>query len=64
MGKNQKQKLYDDLESLIDKYPRMQVSAMISTTEAWLRGVFHRLPPAKKGKPYIAMRVKSRYRLG
>ena len=64
MAKTNSQKFYDDLETLIDRYPHMQVSAMIATTEAWLRGVFHRLPPAKKGKPYIAMRIKTRYRLG
>lgn len=64
MAKTNSQKFYDDLEALIDKYPNMRVSQVMVTTQAWMNGLWHRLPPAGKTKTQILRGVKDRYRLG
>ena len=61
MSKNYKQRVYDDLNTLVDKYPRMKVSDMIFTLEAFSNGLWHALPKPKKGRKVIER--TARYRL-
>lgn len=61
MAKTYKQRVYDDLNALIDKYPRMKASDMIHTLEDFAGGIFHALPEPKAGRKCIER--TSRYRL-
>lgn len=65
MAKNQKQRLYDDLNDLVDKYPRMYASDFIATLDGFQNGLWHSLPVIK-GRPKKNQRVverRSSYRL-
>lgn len=61
MAKTYKQKIYDDLSELVDKYPNAKVSDVIFTLEAFAEGLFHALPEPKKGRKVIER--TARYRL-
>lgn len=50
MIKTHKQRLYDELNALVDKHPNMKVSDFIFTLEAFTHGLFRALPPPKKGR--------------
>lgn len=61
MAKTYKQKIYDDLNTLVDLYPNAKASDMIWALEAFAEGIWRALPPPKKGRKCIE-RTK-RYRL-
>ena len=61
MAKTYKQKLYDDLNKLVDKYPGAKVSDVLWALEAFGEGLWRALPSPKKGRKCIE-RTK-RYRL-
>lgn len=61
MAKTYKQKIYDDLNKLVDKYPRAKVSDMLFVLEAFSHGLWRSLPEPKKGRKCIER--TSRYRL-
>lgn len=67
MAKNQRQKLYDDLNYLLDQYPRMEAAAAIKLVEDWLHGVqrsvrAHKHDPKLKRRPTPGDRTHT-YRL-
>lgn len=62
MAKTYKQRIYDDLDKLVDKYPNAKVSDVLVALEAFGNGLWHALPPPKKGRKVIER--TARYRLG
>lgn len=48
MAKTQKQKLYDDLNALVEKYPNMMAGDFIVTTEGFLQAMYRCLPGKSK----------------
>ena len=65
MAKNQKQKLHDDLNALLDKYPNMLASDALLTVQSWMDGVWRALPkPGKgRGKRVLIRERRCNYRL-
>lgn len=63
MAKTQKQKLYDDLEGFLDKYPNLTASSTMLTMQSWMDSVWHRLRPAGKTKRALLKDVHGRYRI-
>ena len=67
MAKNQKQKLHDDLNKLLDKYPNMRASDFILTTQTFIECIYRALPDLEQDdnscRPLIGL-VEKRYRLG
>ena len=61
MAKTYKQKLYDDLNALVDKYPEAKVSDVLWALEAVGEGLWRALPARKEGRKCVE-RTK-RYRL-
>ena len=61
MAKNYKQRIYDDLDKLVDKYPRAKASDMIFALEAFASSLWRALPAPKKNKKCIER--TERYRL-
>lgn len=61
MARTYKQKLYADLDKLVEKYPRAKVSDLIWALEAVAACLWRALPSPKKGRKCIE-RTK-RYRL-
>lgn len=61
MAKTYKQKLYDELNALLDKYPNARVSDVIMVLEAFSEGLWRALPAPKEGRRVVE-RTK-RYRL-
>lgn len=59
--KTYKQRIYDDLNVLVDKYPKARASDMIWALEAMAESIWRVLPPPKKGRRVVE-RTK-RYRL-
>lgn len=62
MAKNYKQRIYDDLNKLVDKYPNAKVSDVIFSLEAFANGLWHALPQPRDKKQKCIERT-SRYRL-
>jgi hypothetical protein len=64
MAKNQKQRLYDDMNDLVDKYPNMWAGDFIVTVDAFTRAMFRTLPPVKKGGRTVMLKHRThQYRL-
>ncbi len=61
MAKTTKQKLFDDLNVLIDKYPNAKVSDVIIVLESFTEALWHALPAPKKGRKVIER--TARYRM-
>lgn len=61
MAKTYKQKIYDDLNALLDKYPGAKVSDVLWVLESFAEGLWRALPAPKKGRKVVE-RTK-RYRL-
>lgn len=59
--KTYKQRIYDDLDALVEKYPKAKASDMIWALEAMAESIWRALPPPKKGHRVVE-RTK-RYRL-
>ena len=60
MAKTYKQKLHDDLNDLLDKYPRAKVSDVLFVLEAFAEGLWRALPAPKKGRRVIERTKKYR----
>ena len=65
MAKTQKQKLYDDLNVLVDKYPNMRAFVLMLTMQSFMNGVWHAMPRVKKGdrRKQLIRDRRCRYRL-
>ena len=61
MAKTYKQKIFDDLDRILEKYPSAKVSDMIWALEATAEVLWRALPPPKKGRK-VKERTK-RYRV-
>ena len=61
MAKTYRQKMYADIDKMLDKYPRAKVSDVIWVLEAAAEALFRALPLPKKGRRVIE-RTK-RYRI-
>ena len=61
MAKTYKQKIYADLDELVEKYNNAKVSDMIWALESMVEGLWRALPPPKEGRKCVE-RTK-RYRL-
>ena len=61
MAKSYKQKLYADLNKMLDRYPGAMVSDVIWALEATTEALWRALPPPKKGRKVIER--QKRYRL-
>ena len=61
MAKTYKQRIFDDLNKMVDKYDKAKASDMIWALEAMAEGIWRALPAPKKGRRVIE-RTK-RYRL-
>lgn len=61
MAKTYKQRIFDDLEKLVDKYPRAKASDMIFALEGMAECIWRALPPPKKGRNCVER--KRRYRI-
>lgn len=48
MAKNQKQRLYDDLNQLVEKYPNMMAGDFMITTQTFLDTMYRCLPGKSK----------------
>ena len=66
MAKNQKQKLFDDLNGLVDKYPNMWAGDFLNILDMFGRAMFRTLPKATgKSRHTVALRHRTQtYRLG
>ena len=66
MAKNQKQRLYDDLNDLVNKYPNMYAGDFIDILDVFGRAMFRCLPKITgKTKRVVTLRHRTRtYRLG
>lgn len=61
MAKTHKQRVYDELNVIVDKHPNMRVSDLITTLESFAEGLFRALPPPKEGRKCVER--TARYRL-
>jgi hypothetical protein len=57
-----KQKIFLDIDKMLEKYPRAKVSDVIWALEASAEALWRALPPAKKGSRRVVERTK-RYRV-
>ena len=57
---NYKQKIFADLNALLDKYPGARVSDVLWVLEATAESLWRALPPPKKGRK--AIERQQRYR--
>jgi hypothetical protein len=55
-----KQRIFADLNKLVDKYPRAKASDMIFALEAMAEGIWRALPAPKKGRRVIERTKKYR----
>ena len=58
---NYKQKIFADLDALLDKYPRAKVSDALWALDAVAETLWRALPPPKKGRRVIER--QQRYRV-
>lgn len=61
MAQTYKQRIFKDVEAILDKYPRAKVSDVIFALEAVAEGLWRALPAPKKGRKVLE-RTK-RYRI-
>lgn len=61
MAKTHKQRMYDELNVLMDGHPNMMVSDVLFVLETFGESLWRALPEPKKGRKVIERR--SRYRL-
>jgi len=61
VAKTYKQRMFDDLNKLLDKYPKAKVSDTIWALEAMAEALWRALPSPKKGRKVVE-RTK-RYRV-
>ena len=65
MAKSLKQKLYDDLNALVEKYPNMRAGVFMDTLDQFGRAMFRCLPASQEGKPSVTLKHRTKtYRLG
>lgn len=60
MAKTYKQRIFDDIEKLVDKYPGARASDMIWALEAMAEAIWRALPPPKNGCRVIERTKKYR----
>ena len=60
MAKTYKQRIYDALDAIVDKYPRAKASDMIWALEAMSESIWRSLPAPKKGRRVIERTKKYR----
>ena len=58
--KTDKQRIYDDLDKLVDKYPKAKASDMIFALEAMVESIWRAMPAPKKGRKVIERTKKYR----
>ena len=61
MSKTYKQKIYNELDNLLEKYPNAKVSDVIWVLEAMAESLWRALPPPRKGR--ILVERTKRYRV-
>ena len=61
MAKTYKQRIYDDLDKMLEQYPNAKVSDVIWVLEAMTEGLWRALPEPKQGRKVIER--QKRYRL-
>ncbi len=60
MAKTYKQRIYDDLDALVDKYSRAKASDMIWALQVMSQSIWRALPLPKRGRRLIERTKKYR----
>ena len=61
MAKTYKQKIYDELDQILERYPNAHVSDVIWALEAMTESLWRALPAPKKGRRVVER--QKRYRV-
>lgn len=53
MAKTHKQRMFDELNDMLDRHPNAKVSDVIWVLEAFVEGLWRALPTPKKGRKVL-----------